>query len=266
MTMKAAPKTATIFAGTRSGLDFSEMRNSVLRIPEVTIRIREAQAILDSMEVPRVDLFNVISSDDETFNRNAKLKSLLAAIVQIGLFDRYMKTNRRPEFMVGAATGDSAMNVCAGLSTFGDMVIASQAIGTLELAIERAAVVVPLFAPLAAVEAAPLVEGRSSVTEYRALQLQSAVCASGAEVCYATVRAEEHSEVATDIKKLVTTLYHELGATRFVSVGPGAAMGSQDFELALGSEEVESLDSIEIDPMLSWFWRSNRRAQFAIAQ
>ena len=120
--VKASRILKTVVFSGRNGLDFNELRTSVLRIPEVTIRIRQAQSILDTLELPKVDLFNVISADDDHFFRNIKLKSLAAAVVQIGLFDRYVKTQRRPDFMIGNSNGDAAMMVCAGLLTFEDLV------------------------------------------------------------------------------------------------------------------------------------------------
>jgi hypothetical protein len=82
-------KNAVVFSG-RNGLDFNDLRMGALRIPEVSLRLREAQAILDQNGI-EIDLLNVITSDDEYFFRNIKLKSLMAAVVQVGLFDRYLK-------------------------------------------------------------------------------------------------------------------------------------------------------------------------------
>jgi hypothetical protein len=236
-------KNAVVFAG-RNGLDFSELRAGVLRIPEVTLRIREAQRILDTTDLPKIDLFNLVSSDDEHFFRNIKLKSLLAAIVQVGLFDRYVKTQRRPDYMVGNSNGDAAMMVAAGLMTFEQMVRDSQGLGTLKPS-EK---IVSL-----AVEPAPLLAGLS-LTEFRALKAVQ----TETGLVYQSI-----NESAMELKKSVGTLHSEQNVGRFINIGPAAALRRSDYD-AIGGEEVESIDSIELDPMLGWFWNSIR--QPAVAQ
>ena len=237
-------KNALVFSG-RNGLDFNELRSGVLRIPEVTIRIRQAQAVLDTLDLPKIDLFNVIAADDESFFRNIKMKSLAAAIVQIGLFDRYVRTQRRPDFMVGNTNGDSAMMVCAGSMTFDEMVRLSQAVDTLKPTEKVVSLVV---------EAAPLLSGLS-LTEFGALQATQ----TETGLMYVPVQG-----AAMDLKKVVGTLHTELGVNRFINIGPSSALRGTDYKSL--SDEVESLDSIELDPMLGWFWRGIRPAAIALAQ
>jgi hypothetical protein len=231
---------ALVFSG-RNGLDFIDLRTSVLRIPEVTIRIRQAQDVLDTLDLPKVDLFNVIASDDEAFFRNIKLKSLAAAVVQIGLFDRYVKNQRRPDFMVGNSNGDSAMLVCAGLMTFEDMVRGSQAVDTL-----KPQNVIPLqsaTAPLElVVQAAPLLAGLS-LTEFRAFEAVQ----TETGLKYVTT-----GEGAMDIKKIAANLHTERSVERFINIGPASAVRTSEYKAI--SEDIEAIDSIELDPMLGWFW------------
>ncbi len=243
---------AIVFSG-RNGLDFSELRTSILRIPEVTMRIRQAQAVLDTLELPKVDFFNVISSDDDTFFRNIKLKSLAAAVVQVGLYDRHVKNQRRPDFMVGNSNGDSAMLVCAGLMTFDDMVRNSQAVDTLKT---QTVLQLPERLPSEGLVlvAAPLLAG-VSLTEFRALEaVQTESALTYSPTC----------DDAMDIKKIVEALYMERGVERFISIGPAGAVRATDYKAI--SEDIEALDSIEMDPMLGWFWKSVRSAGLSIAQ
>lgn len=242
-----ATKAAIVFSG-RNGLDFIELRANVLRIPDVTIRIRQAQTILDSMELPKVDLMNVIAADDEAFFKNIKMKSLVSAVVQVGLFDRYCKTQKRPDFMVGNINGDSAMMVCAGRISFEEMVRSSQAVDTLRPL--QNDVVVPISAALPA----PLLSGLS-LTEFGALQSTQTEVGLG----YSVVTTS-----AMDIKKVVQALSADCGVERFINVGPAAAMRTSDYKAI--SEDIESIDSIELDPMLGWFWRGIRPQALAIAQ
>jgi hypothetical protein len=242
-------KNAVVFSG-RNGLDFMELRAGILRIPDVTIRIREAQAILDGMDMPKMDLMGTIAGDDEHFFRNIKLKSLASAIVQVGLFDRYQKSQRKPEFLVGNSNGDSAMMVSAGLMSFRDMVERSQALDTLRpQSTEKVIALHPI-------EATPLLSGLS-LTEYQALRTQTDD--TGA-VHYAPVQAG-----TMELKKIVSALYQDHEVTRFVSIGPASALRGSDYR-ALGGGNIESLDSIELDPMLGWFWSNVRPQASALAQ
>ncbi len=239
-----------VFSG-RNGLDFSELRSSVLRIPEVTMRIRQAQTILDTLETPKVDFFNVISADDDHFFRNIKLKSLAAAVVQIGLFDRYVKNQRRPDFMIGNSNGDSAMLVCAGLMTFEDMVRESQ---TGEASKSPNVIPMNQSSEGLVLVPAPLLAGLS-LTEFRALEATQ----TETGLSYSAI-----GEGAMDIKKIVAALHLERGVERFVNIGPAPVVRTADYKAV--SEDIESLDSIELDPMLGWFWNSVRSSGIALAQ
>ena len=236
-------KNAVVFSG-RNGLDFMDLRLGVLRIPEVTIRIREAQKIMDAIpELPKVDLLATIGADDEHFFRNIKLKSLASAIVQIGLYDRYLKTQKAPAFMVGNSNGDSAMMVCSGLMTMKELVEQSAALGTLRPAEKVVSLVT---------EAMPLLSGLS-LTEYQALRLGG----QGYE------KMEGNGQM--ELRKLVATLHLEHGVECFVNIGPASALRGTDYR-NVGAGDLESLDSIELDPLLGWFWKSVRPQAFALAQ
>lgn len=248
-----AAQTAVVFSG-RNGLDFNELRTGVLRIPDVTTRVREAQAILDTMDFPKIDLLNVISSDDDLFFKNIKLKSLASAIAQVGLFDRFLKTQRRPDFLVGNSNGDSAMLVAAGKITFEQLVTSSQALDTLKPSEKITAAADPKVTSIAILPA-PLLSG-ISLTEYQAHQ--GAVGADG-KIEFHAVR-----EGMMDLKRIIASLHHESGVNRFVNIGPASALRGSDYK-ALGTDEIETLDSIELDPMLGWFWRGMRQPM-ALAQ
>ncbi len=242
-------KNAVVFSG-RNGLDFNELRSGVLRIPEVTMRIREAQKILDASEAPSTDLLATISSDDEHFFRNIKMKSLASAIVQVGLFDRLLRTQRRPDYMVGNSNGDSAMLVCAGQLTFQQMVEKSQAVEAFK-AVGTDGVVIPM-----AVGATPLLSGLS-LTEYSAMKLQTKPDG--------TFEYMHVAQNSMELRKIIASLHQDFAVDRFVSIGPASALRGSDYR-ALGSGDVESLDSIDLDPMLGWFWRNVRPQASALAQ
>ncbi|MCM2280621.1 MAG: hypothetical protein NDI61_02105 [Bdellovibrionaceae bacterium] len=236
---------AYVFAG-RNGLDQVCVRSQVLRIPEVSQRVREAQALLDAQELPRMDLFTLLGSDDETFFRNLQLKSLAAAVVQVGLFDRLKKSpTRRLEILVGPANGDSALATVTGRQSFSDMVLHSAAVETLRAAVvapERLSLVTPLTA-------APLLAG-VSLAEYEAIALNSE-----------TQAPETILTGQMDVMKLLKELVDMRGVRGFVNIGPNGLVSRERWDL----EEIEVIDSIELDPMLNWFWSAVRSENQSIA-
>jgi hypothetical protein len=257
-------KNAVVFSG-GNGLDFSDLRTGVLRIPEVTLRIREAQRILDSIEaesegtVQRVDLMATIASDDEAFFRNVKLKSLLAAVVQVGLFDRFLKSQKKPDIMVGNALGDSALKVCSGSLSFRELVQSSLALESLRKASDKVVPLHPQFqvgadAPLAA-GSVPLLGGLS-LTEYVAVRVQPRPDGSMA--------SESLPLSAMELRRLISTLNQDFDVQRFINIGPASPLRGVDY-LSLGTGDIESLDSIELDPLLSWFWRGVRSQAVAVS-
>lgn len=291
-----APPTGVIFAG-RSGLDFLELRLGVVRIPEVSRRIREAQSILDQTEYERIDLFNAIVTEDDAFNRNIKMKSLLAAIVQVGLYDRYRRTQKQPDVLIGNSNGDSALMVCVGQMKFEELVRQSSALSTLKLrpqdppapgttgaagspvasapSVPNAANVAPALptlvglplpgAPLPGVSAISPAANPGSALASHLGNLPSLSGMSLSEF-KAYVRTEdgglaENQAPSMDLKKLVGEVVEHALALRFVNIGPAAALRPQDYDEAAvkyGVDEVTVIDSIDLDPMLSWFWKEVR--------
>jgi acyl transferase domain-containing protein len=251
-------KRALVFSG-RGGLDFIELREGVVRIPEVSFRVREAQKIFDAQASRSKDLMAVIMSDDTTFFADPQMKSLLAAIVQAGLFDRYMKTHPYlPEFMIGNLVSDSAMKVAAGLMTFEAMVKESAALGKLMVSseISNTQNIMNLVASQAPLQPASLISG-ASLIDFAAVER---VTGENGETQFRVMR-----DLPVELRKLVAHLNENHGVETFVNVGPVSAMRGSDFRM-LGCGDVESVDSIELDPMLSWFWRAMRPQALALAQ
>lgn len=286
------PATGVVFAG-RNGLDFLELRLGSVRIPEVSLRIREAQRIFDGLDIERIDLLSATTTEDDSFFRNIKIKSLLAAIVQVGLYDRLLKTQRAPDVLVGSSNGDSALLVCARQMTFEEMIRGSAALKTLPSLAPRDEAsalssngsqsgsspgssglpsgvslgLLPGFqAPLggsgspsafaetdrtSARESLSVVPSLSglSLTEFRAFQRTD----DGSMV--------EVGQPVMDLKRLMTEVVEHQSVARFINVGPGLAVPTNEYEQmaeAAGADEVTVIDSINLDPMLNWFWREVR--------
>lgn len=230
-----------VFNGS-SNLDFQEIRTNVGRIPEVVARIREAQKIWDTVATQPLDLANFIGSEDICFLGNIKLKSFATAVVQVGLLDRYLKSHALTEFIIGAINGDSPMKVALGQMSFFDMVAESPLLAGTKLTAVPEGVTAGSLPVLAGVRLA----------QYAVFQRQ----ASGEYQCLTVDTA--------DVEKMVVGLVDTYGACKVVIVGPGNTLFGQDSVLTT-ERDVQILESIDLDPMLSWFWSRNKDGRLALA-
>jgi hypothetical protein len=290
--------TGVVFAG-RNGLDFLELRLGTVRIPEVSLRLREAQRILDGLDVERIDLLSAIVTDDESFFRNIKIKSLLAAIVQVGLYDRLLRSQRAPDVLIGSSNGDSALLVCAGQMTFEAMVLQSSAIHTLKPRFQivpatglngsstsnsttgdhktgglQAGHLIspPMNLPIPGMQVplSPLPVQASPEDEPQLTNTANTGLPSLAGLSLSEFRAFMKSEdgslaelgqAVMDLKKLVSEVVEHQGVTRYINLGPGNAIATGEYEQIAemtGADEVTIIDSIDLDPMLNWFWKQMR--------
>src|SRR5688500_5325354 len=101
-------KTAVLF-GSGNSLDFKEVRQGLYRIPEISLRLEEAQCIWDKECVAGLSFQHFLTAENAVFFNNINVKALIHSIVQIGLFDRYKRKNRLPDFLIGNTKNDAAL-------------------------------------------------------------------------------------------------------------------------------------------------------------
>jgi hypothetical protein len=231
---------ALVFNGA-CNLDFQEIRTNVIRIPEVIARIREAQKIWDTLAVTSLDLANFIASEDAVFLGHIKLKSFATAVVQVGLLDRYLKSNRLPEFVLGTINGDSALLVALGKVSFLELVAESSALtGT---------------------------AGRPQPEASGGFELP---VLAGVQLCeYGIYRRNEKGEYlrqmsdSREIERMLVELVDQYDVKKLLMIGPGNSIFKKILDLT--SRDVQVLESIDMDPMLSWFWSHLKENRLAIA-
>lgn len=228
-------KDAISFNGTHF-LDDDKVRMNVIRIPEVSQRIHEAQQIWEAIEPIGFDLYNFVAADEKVFLSNIKLKCLAAAVIQVGLYDRYLKRFPQPQIFIGIANGDSPLKVATGEISFEEMVCESSAVrcgkasaATIRLADE------------------PLLSG-IHLAEYKVYELTP----NADEEC---VELLETQDLTSVFRKLV----EEHGVKRFINVGPGDNISDKDYS-ELEPLDIQCVDSIDMDAMLSWFWWDSKAA------
>lgn len=231
---------ALVFNGA-SCLDLHDVRANVIRIPEVVSRIRETQAIWDAVASEPLDLANFIAGEDEVFLRNIKLKSFATALVQVGLLDRYLRQHELPEFVIGAINGDSPLKVALKKNTFFDMVTESPATGSVPEPQLRAVRSddLPVLSGVQIVEYA--VFQRGSNGDYERLVTSS-----------------------RDVQQMLMELFEHCEVSKLTVIGPGTSvLGNRTADWT--ARDVQVLESIDLDPMLSWFWTRMRENRLAIA-
>jgi hypothetical protein len=231
---------ALVFNGA-SNLDFQDIRTNVIRIPEVIQRIREAQKIWDAHAKTSLDLANFIASEDSVFLGHIKLKAFATAIVQTGLLDRYLKTNKLPEYVLGAVNGDSPLLVAIGKKTFLEMVTESSALTG--------------------------VAGRTVSTLSGGFELPVLAGVQLAE--YGIFRKNDKGEYqrqlcdSREVDKMLLELVDQYDVQKLAMIGPGNSIFKKVLEFT--SRDVQIIESIDSYPMLSWFWSNMRENRLAVA-
>ncbi len=219
-----------LFAG-RRGVDDPVTRTSVLRIPEVSRKLKEAQALLDEVLMPQsqVDLNSYLQSVDADFNSNPSLKSLVAAVIQIGLFDRYVKYRSHPQFLVGRTNGCSSMRVCAGLQSFEDFVQKS------DFCKENSTIahLAPQNTRLSGVK----------LEDYGAMMWDP-------EGFYYALNFKQQ-----EAGKIIAELSEKHLLTQCIHVGPCYDFRLAEFDKS-GLYGIASMSSIDLDPILNSFWKA----------
>lgn len=231
---------ALVFNGA-SNLDFQDIRSNVIRIPEVIQRIRQAQEIWDKQSGFPLDLATFVASEDNVFLGHIRLKSFATAVVQVGLLDRYLRNNKLPEFVVGASNGDSPLKVATGQISFEEMVATS-----------------PSVTNLATRSLKPAGAGGLELPVLTGIQLVEYATFQKAEEDFRIVPCESR-----DMEKMVVELVENHDVERLIMVGPGHSIFGRKMR-ELTAREVQVLESIDLDPMLTWFWANLKEDRLAV--
>ena len=223
-------KSAVLFANT-GVLDFLELRTSIVRIPEVIAKVKEAQVFLDRALKDAPDLLQFLTSDDQVFWSRKRIRQIAVGVVQLGLYDRYVKRYGAAANVLATDSEENPVQVLSGKMRLGEFVI-NLAMGEEE-------------APSKVVEMPeqqPMLSKGISMPDF---QLYS----QDAEGNF--VLTDEGKKQA--LNDLLMKLRDERSVKQFVNIGPGQSIsGSALNELV--DKELNIMESIDLDPMLSWFW------------
>ena len=115
-------KSAVLFANT-GVLDFLELRTSIVRIPEVIAKLKEAQTFLDRAIKDAPDLIQFITSDDQVFWSRKRIRQIAVGIVQLGLYERYVKRYGEAAHLLASDKEENPVQVLSGKMRLGEYVI-----------------------------------------------------------------------------------------------------------------------------------------------
>lgn len=211
---------------TVNALEFFETRRNVIRIPEVTSRLREAQSLWDQVSDQNLDLSNFIASDDGIFMRNLRMKNLASSLIQLGLVDRFLRRHPMPHLIAGLMNGDTALKVLAGQQTFAEFVQQSTAHGR-SRSLSMSMGTLPVLAGISLAEFGLYREGDEGY--------------------------ELVMERQMDFRHVLEEMIFEHRARRLAVVGPGAGH-IQSLLRETQVKNIEIVDVTTLDPALSWFW------------
>lgn len=232
-------KSVSVFAGC-GGIDFVEVRTAVLRIPEVSIKLRQAQKVIDSMGLEQLDLLAIANSEDAVLNRHTSIKTILSSLVQLALFERSLRSQRKPNYLMAVNKEQNVIDLIKGesISSFVQRALASEAqesAGEME-----AAKVLPL--------------NSDSTAEYTVLEV--VINENG------QVKAINEVLKGENKTKLFVEMIEKMNVTKFVNIGPSNALANSSDETL---EPITVIDSIEADPILNWFWQGLRPSTATLA-
>ncbi len=110
-------KNVWLFNG-RDELAEYQVRQDLLRIPEVGIYIKQAQKIVDHTAMSELDLFTLLQSEKNPFLVHEPLAHTLLLAVQVGLFERFSRKVGGPDVIMPQGDSFFASLVCSGAIGF----------------------------------------------------------------------------------------------------------------------------------------------------
>lgn len=215
-----------VFIGEVSALNQRAVRQTIIRIPQVGIRLREVQGLFEKWNQKELDVYSILDSEDSKFESMGPIRSALFAAIQLGLFDRLIANGERPRLMIGQSGSLPLLRVLSGQLTLEEMLA-------------------PAFVPEQVVNLAAAVVPQTTSAFDIIRPLQTSVL--DVPLCSAQNPLE-----------LIFWLSEEEGISQLINLGPGESISCQQFEAT--PERIQISESISMDPGLSWFWSALRAA------
>lgn len=215
----------TVIFDIHTSIHFQEVRTALIRIPEVIAQIRMTQDILDKKNIA-LDLSTYITSDNSTFLHHYRKKELASIVIQLGLFERYLKMFGHPLHCVGVTNSISAVRVISGELSLEQLV---------EEAFRKAK---PTTPPTGEIQELP---GMPILTGIQIPRFQSFI-----------LNDNNQYEVAT-----------RTGAELEKTLQSCESPAEETYEIGLGSSDYKG--TVELDPHLRWVWEQVKSSKELLA-
>lgn len=239
-------KTAVLFANT-GVLDFLELRTSIVRIPEVIAKLKEAQVFLDRAMKEAPDLIQFLTSDDQKFWASDKIRQITVGVVQLALYERHKKNYGEATHILAMDKDDSPVQVLSGKMRLGEYII--------NLAMKEEKNKDNKVTEMPA--EAPFLSKGISMPDF---QLFTKCCTDEEGLTY---KLDNEGEKEA-LNALLMKIRDEDSVKQFVNIGPGQSIsGSAVNDLI--DKELNIMESIDMDPMLNWFWDVSSNYSFQLA-
>lgn len=242
-------KSLVFFVPVKESLSFLSIRQNLIRIPEVLIRLKEAEVIINNLQNQFKGFVNLISImesnwrestlDPQKYNKNLlttadssediiilhkKLSLIVSYVSQVGLFDRYIKSFSYPEFIMHNSSSHRSMSVSLKHCSMKKMLrsVLEEDLPSEELLSSSLCVIFK--------------KNSRKYTEYQKINF-------------------------TTFKSSFEQFTLKEGLKSFVHLGPGQSLHSEFSDLS--ANQFTELESISLDPILNWFWTDVRLPIFA---
>lgn len=230
-------KVAALFSN-NGVLDFEELRTSVIRIPQVLQYLKNGQRILDRLIPEAPDLIQFMTSSDEKFWQHPNLRKLVIGLCQIGLYERYVKYHGKADCLLSVENVSGPIRVISG-----DLLLSEYIMDTYFAEEKQEDINLGEM---------PVLSKGISMPEFHAFSIND------------DGNLEKLVEEKKRLDEILMELRDEHGVKQFINIGPGQSMSGNSLATLI-SKELNILESIDIDPMLSWFWQSVDRQVYQIA-
>ena len=241
-------------------VDFVDLRTNVVRIPEVLKRIHEAQDIWLSLGYKEKNILNSIYLDDSLFWMDRVFKDFVFSIIQVGLFDRYIKQNEKPYLMLGEGHESSAIRCCAGFLSFKDLVLSYgrkiNYFSSLGISADLD------FQDLGTHQVTNQDSHMVKAGNFPVKNMKNSIGTSWENIRVFQSHGPSYKEKAccfSDLKEALNDLKKTQSVSHFINIGPCAELSRLQKQFKPFSFEL--VDFIDTDPALSWFWSSFKQAQ-----
>jgi hypothetical protein len=208
----------------------------------VSLKLRQTQAAIDKISQEPFDLHSYFTSETHISCHNIRLKSVVVAIVQNALFERYVRFHPWPKYVVGMTACESVFELIFSQLSLEEF-LKSNALfsGQRHLAIvgKDAADILPMLSGIA-------------LPQFQSFELKVSI---NGLVGQALGTPSSHLSGKLD------EVLQGSGAASFIVVGSVTELSRWKF-----SQGVSVVDSIELDPVLPWYWNGEIVRDMAVAQ